>query len=36
MVVDRLENLEKYENREIPENAVLDEVLVSYFKEPKS
>ena len=31
-----VENLEKYENREIPENAVLDEVLVSYFKEPKS
>ena len=31
-----VENLEKYENCEIPENAVLDEVLVSYFKKPKS
>lgn len=31
-----VENLQKYKNGEVLENAIVDEVLVSYFKAPKS
>ena len=31
-----VENLQEYKNGEVPENAIVDEVLVSYFKAPKS
>ena len=31
-----VENLQKYKGEEIPENAIVDEVLVSYFKAPRS
>ena len=31
-----VENLQEYKNGEVPENAIVDEVLVSYFRAPKS
>ena len=31
-----VENLQKYKREEMPENAIVDEVLVSYFKAPRS
>ena len=31
-----VENLQKYKGEEMPENAIVDEVLVSYFKAPRS
>ena len=31
-----VENLKEYDGSEVPESAIVDEVLVSYFKEPMS
>ena len=31
-----VENLKEYDGFEVPESAIVDEVLVSYFKEPMS